>query len=136
MPLAADKTITVVNLRYDPESDEETEVRTRITPVSVHARTVATATADGLQAASLAQVRIFEHTSLCAPQTPSGAFTLASSKFVEPGQWAAQSAESAALAWTLRPGDKIEYAGQALTILAVHDNRGAKRHPHWYVEAR
>ena len=43
--------------------------------------------------------------------------------------------DAAAKAWTLRPGDRIEYKGQTLTLLAVHDNRGLRRCPHWYAEA-
>lgn len=47
MPLLADKTITVRNLRYDPETDTEAEITTRLEGCSVHAKTVANATADG-----------------------------------------------------------------------------------------
>lgn len=135
MPLAADKIIKVCNLHYDPETDEETEFTTTVTKVSVHARTIATAGADGLNAASVAQIRIFAGTSLSAPQTAHGAISLAASTFVAPSEWAALGADSAALAWTLRPGDHIEYEGQRMTILAVHDNRGNRCNPHWYVEA-
>lgn len=135
MPLIADKTIKVCNLRYDPDTDEETEVATELSGVSVHAKTVASAAADGLHAASLAQIRIFADTSLCAPLTRPGAAFPAPDKFVEPSEWASLDAVSAALTWTLRPGDHIEYAGQRMTILAVHDNRGSRRNPHWYVEA-
>lgn len=62
MPLLADKTITVRNLRYDPETDTEAEITTRLEGCSVHAKTVANATADGLAAASLAQIRILPGT--------------------------------------------------------------------------
>ena len=43
MPLLADKTITVRNLHYDPETDAEEEISTTLVGVSVHARTVANA---------------------------------------------------------------------------------------------
>lgn len=135
MPLGADKIIKVHNLYYNPETDEETEVVTSLTNVSVHAKTVATATVQGLSAASIAQFRIFPSLAWSAPQTASGTVSPASGKFVDPAQWATQSPASAALTWTLRPGDKIEFAGQLLTILAVHDNRNGRRNPHWYVEA-
>lgn len=135
MPLLADKTITVRNLRYDPETDTEAEITTRLEGCSVHAKTVANATADGLAAASLAQIRIFVGHSLAATQSASEAPAPADGKFLAPAAWAAQSAAAAADAWTLRPGDHIEYQGQRMTILAVHDNRGARRNPHWYVEA-
>lgn len=135
MPLLADKTITVRNLRYDPETDTETETATRLEGCSVHARAVASATADGLAAASIAQIRIFAGHTLAAPQSAAKAPVPAEGKFIVPAAWAAQSAAAAADTWTLRPGDHIEYQGQRMTILAVHDNRGARRNPHWYVEA-
>lgn len=135
MPLLADKTITVRNLRYDPETDTEAEITTRLEGCSVHAKTVANATADGLAAASLAQIRIFAGHTLAATQSASETPAPADGKFLAPAAWAAQSAAAAADAWTLRPGDHIEYHGQRMTILAVHDNRGARRNPHWYVEA-
>lgn len=135
MPLLADKTITVCNLRYDPETDTEAEITTRLEGCSVHAKTVANATADGLAAASLAQIRIFAGHTLAATQSASETPAPADGKFLAPAAWAAQSAAAAADAWTLRPGDHIEYHGQRMTILAVHDNRGARRNPHWYVEA-
>lgn len=135
MPLGADKIIKVHNLYYNPETDEETEEVTTLTNVSVHAKTVATATSQGLNAASIAQFRIFSDLAWSAPQSASAAVSLAAGKFVDPAQWAAQSPASASLTWTLRPGDKIEFAGQLLTILAVHDNRDGRRNPHWYVEA-
>ena len=69
MPLLADKTITVRNLRYDPETDTEAEITTRLEGCSVHAKTVANATADGLAAASIAQIRIFAGHTLAAPQS-------------------------------------------------------------------
>ena len=59
MPLLADKTITVRNLHYDPETDAEEEISTTLVGVSVHARTVANASVDGLNAASIFQIRIF-----------------------------------------------------------------------------
>ena len=126
MPLLADKTITVRNLRYDPETDTEAEITTRLEGCSVHAKTVANATADGLAAASIAQIRIFAGHTLAAPQSAAKAHVPAEGKFIVP---------AAADTWTLRPGDHIEYQGQRMTILAVHDNRGARRNPHWYVEA-
>lgn len=135
MPLLADKTITVRNLRYDPETDTETETATRLEGCSVHARTVANATADGLAAASIAQIRIFAGHTLAATQIAAKTPVPAEGKFIVPAAWAAQSAAAAADTWTLRPGDHIEYQGQRMTILAVHDNRGARRNPHWYVEA-
>lgn len=135
MPLLADKTITVRNLRYDPETDTEVEITTRLEGCSVHAKTVANATADGLAAASLAQIRIFAGHTLAATQSASEAHVPAGDKFLAPAAWAVQSAAAAADTWTLRPGDHIEYQGQRMTILAVHDNRGARRNPHWYVEA-
>lgn len=73
MPLLADKTITVRNLRYDPETDTEAEITTRLEGCSVHAKTVANATADGLAAASLAQIRIFAGHTLAATQSASEA---------------------------------------------------------------
>lgn len=135
MPLLADKTITVRNLRYDPETDTEAEITTRLEGCSVHAKTVANATADGLAAASIAQIRIFAGHTLAAPQSAAKAPVPAEGKFIVPAAWAAQSAAVASDTWTLRPGDHIEYQGQRMTILAVHDNRGARRNPHWYVEA-
>lgn len=135
MPLLADKTITVRNLRYDPETDTEAEITTRLEGCSVHAKTVANATADGLAAASIAQIRIFAGHTLAAPQSAAKAPVPAEGKFIVPAAWAAQSAVAASDTWALRPGDHIEYQGQRMTILAVHDNRGARRNPHWYVEA-
>lgn len=135
MPLLADKTITVRNLRYDPETDTEAEITTRLEGCSVHAKTVANATADGLAAASIAKIRIFAGHTLAAPQSAAKAPVPAEGKFIVPAAWAAQSAAVASDTWTLRPGDHIEYQGQRMTILAVHDNRGARRNPHWYVEA-
>lgn len=135
MPLLADKTITVVNLHYDPEADTEQEISTILVGVSVHARTVATASADGLNAASIAQIRIFAGHTRAATRSARAALVYADDKYLAPDEWAAQDAAAAASAWTLRPGDHIEYQGQRMTILAVHDNRQSRRNPHWYVEA-
>lgn len=135
MPLLADKTITVYSLRYDPEADTEQEISTTLVGVSVHARTVATASADGLNAASIAQIRIFVGHTRAATQSARGTLAYADDKYLAPDQWAAQDAAAAANAWTLRPGDHIEYQGQRMTILAVHDNHQGRRNPHWYVEA-
>lgn len=84
MPLLADKTITVRNLRYDPETDTEAEITTRLEGCSVHAKTVANATADGLAAASLAQIRIFAGHTLAATQSASEAPVPADGKFPRP----------------------------------------------------
>lgn len=136
MPLNANQTIVVRNLFSKPEDDIETEISTTLVGCSVHNRTVASATADGLASASIAQIRIFTggHT-LAATQRARAALVSADGKFVTPKEWAAQTPLSAAGSWTLRPGDKIEVDGQAMTILAVHDNRQGRRFPHWYVEA-
>lgn len=135
MPLLADKTITVRNLHYDPETDTETAVSTLLKGCSVHAKTVASATADGLAAASIAQIRIFAGHTLATPQSVTDAAVPAESKYLAPVEWSAQSAAAATDTWTLRPGDHINYEGQQMTVLAVHDNRGARRNPHWYIEA-
>ena len=135
MPLLADNTITVRNLRYDPEADTETEISTTLVGVSVHAQTVATAGADGLNAASIFQIRIFAGHTRVATQSARAALAYAEDKYLASAEWEALDATSAANAWTLRPGDHIDCCGQQLTILAVHDNRGKRRHPHWYVEA-
>lgn len=87
MPLLADKTITVRNLRYDPETDTEAEITTRLEGCSVHAKTVANATADGLAAASLAQIRIFAGHTLAATQSASEAPIPADDKFLVPAAW-------------------------------------------------
>lgn len=136
MPLCANQTLVVRNLFSDIENDEETEISTILVGCSVHQKTVANATSEGLATASIAQIRIFAggHT-LAATQSARAALVPADNKFVDPSDWAAQSAVSAADTWTLRPGDKVEVAGKAMTILAVHDNRRGGRFPHWYVEA-
>lgn len=69
MPLLADKRITVRNLRYDPDTDTETEICTVLDGVSVHAKTVAAAADDGLHACCVAQIRIFSADTLSAPQS-------------------------------------------------------------------
>lgn len=135
MPLLADKTITVYNLRYDPEEDTETEISTILVGVSVHAKTVAAASADGLSAASVSQIRIFAGHTRAATQSARGTLAYADDKYLAPNEWEAQDAAAAANAWTLRPGDHIEVDGQRMTILAVHDNRQGRQNPHWYVEA-
>lgn len=136
MPLNANQTIVVRNLFSKPEDDIEAEISTTLVGCSVHNRTVASATAKGLASASIAQIRIFAggHT-LAATQRARAALVSADGKFVDPQQWDALAAVSAADAWTLRPGDKIEVAGTPMTILAVHDNRQGRHNPHWYVEA-
>lgn len=136
MPLNANQTIVVRNLFSKPEADIETEISTTLVGCSVHNRTVASATAEGLASASIAQIRIFAggHTR-AATQRARAALVSAVDKFVDPQQWDALEAGSAADSWTLRPGDKIEVDGQAMTILTVHDNRQGRRFPHWYVEA-
>lgn len=136
MTLNANQTIVVRNLFSKPEADIETEISTTLVGCSVHNRTVASATAEGLASASIAQIRIFAggHTR-AATQRARAALVSAVDKFVDPQQWDALEAGSAADSWTLRPGDKIEVDGQAMTILTVHDNRQGRRFPHWYVEA-
>ena len=136
MPLNANQTIVVRNLFSKPEDDLEMEINTTLVGCSVHNRTVATASATGLAAASISQIRIFsDGTTLAATQRAPTALVPAVDKFVTPKEWAAQGPLSAADSWTLRPGDKIEVDGQTMTILAVHDNRQGRRFPHWYVEA-
>ena len=135
MPLLADKRITVRNLRYDPDTDTETEIYTVLDGVSVHAKTVAAAADDGLHACCVVQIRIFSADTLSAPQSTPDAPLPAGDTYLEPAAWAGADAAEAAKAWTLRPGDRIEYKGQTLTLLAVHDNRGLRRCPHWYAEA-
>lgn len=137
MPLNANQTIVVRNLFSKPEDDLEIEISTTLVGCSVHNRTVASATVEGLASASIAQIRIFSggHT-LAATQMAPTALVPAADKFVSwPQQWDALAAGSAADAWTLRPGDKIEVAGTPMTILSVHDNRQGRHNPHWYVEA-
>ena len=136
MPLNANQTIVVRNLFSKPEDDLEMEISTTLVGCSAHSRTVATASAAGLAAASISQIRIFsDGTTLAATQRAPTALVSAVDKFVDPQQWDALEAGSAADAWTLRPGDKIEVAGTPMTILSVHDNRQGRRFPHWYVEA-
>lgn len=136
MPLNANQTIVVRNLFSKPEDDLEMEISTTLVGCSVHNRTVATASAAGLAAASISQIRIFsDGTTLAATQRAPTALVPAVDKFVDPQQWDALEAGSAADAWTLRPGDKIEVAGTPMTILSVHDNRQGRHNPHWYVEA-
>ena len=135
MPLLADQRITVRNLRYDPDTDTEAELCTVLDGVSVHAKTAATAAADGLHACCVAQVRIFPADTVSAPQSTPDAALPAGDTYLAPTAWTAADSAAAAKAWTLRPGDRIEYKGQLLTILAVHDNRGFRRCPHWYLEA-
>ena len=136
MPLNANQTIVVRNLYSNAEEDIEKELCTTLVGCSAHSRTVATASATGLAAASISQIRIFsDDTTLAATQRAPTALVPAVDKFVTPKEWAAQGPLSAADSWTLRPGDKIEVDGQTMTILAVHDNRQGRRFPHWYVEA-
>lgn len=136
MPLNANQTIVVRNLYSNAEEDIEKELCTTLVGCSAHSRTVATASAAGMAAASISQIRIFsDDTTLAATQRAPTALVPAVDKFVTPKEWAAQGPLSAADSWTLRPGDKIEVDGQAMTILAVHDNRQGRRFPHWYVEA-
>ena len=84
MPLLADKTITVCNLHYDPETDAEEEISTTLVGVSVHARTVANASADGLNAASISQIRIFAGHTRAATQSTRGTLTYADDKDLAP----------------------------------------------------
>ena len=136
MALLATKTITVRNLYSNAEEDIEKELCTTLVGCSAHSRTVATASATGLAAAYISQIRIFsDGTTLAATQRAPTALVPAVDKFVDPQQWDALEAGSAADAWTLRPGDKIEVAGTPMTILSVHDNRQGRHNPHWYVEA-
>lgn len=136
MPLNANQTIVVRNLFSKPEDDLELEISTTLVGCSAHSRTVATASAAGLAAASISQIRIFsDGTTLAATQRAPTALVPAVDKFVDPQQWDALEAGAAADAWTLRPGDKIEVAGTPMTILSVHDNRQGRHNPHWYVEA-
>lgn len=136
MPLNANQTIVVRNLYSNAEEDIEKELCTTLVGCSAHSRTVATASATGLAAASISQIRIFsDGTTMAATQRAPTALVPAVDKFVDPQQWDALEAGSAADAWTLRPGDKIEVAGTPMTILSVHDNRQGRHNPHWYVEA-
>jgi len=110
--LNANKTITVVNHWYDKAADAERELVTTLHGVSWHGQTIAAAGSGGLVAASIVRVRI--PASLTAAYLPSERF--------------------AGVGWTLRPGDQLQHDGQTVTVLKVHDNRGAAL-PHIYVEA-
>ena len=135
MPLLADKTVLLSCLFCNNETDEEAEVTTLLSGVSVHTKTIASANADGLSAASVMPIRIFcRHSTSARPEAPEAGIVV-DDTFIAPAQWDTQESAPAAPAWTLRPGDHITYAGAQLTVLAVHDNRGQRRNPHWYVEA-
>lgn len=135
MPLLADKSVLLSCLFCNNETDEETEVTTLLSGVSVHAKTIAAANADGLSAASVMQIRIFcRHSTSALPEAPESGVVV-DDTFIAPAQWGFQESAPAAPAWTLRPGDHITYEGTQLTVLAVHDNRGQRCNPHWYVEA-
>lgn len=71
MPLLADKSVLLSCLFCNNETDEETEVTTLLSGVSVHAKTIAAANADGLSAASVTQIRIFcRHSTSARPEAP------------------------------------------------------------------
>lgn len=70
MPLLADKTVLLSCLFCNNETDEEAEVTTLLSGVSVHAKTIASANADGLSAASVMQIRIFADTARRPVQRP------------------------------------------------------------------
>lgn len=109
----ADRSVTVLNLVFDPDTGGDNTVKTALSGVSLFAQTIAGAADSGLVASSLYRCRI--PAALCGG-------------YVEPGAYAGTG-------WTLRRGDKLRLeTGDEITILAVHDNRRG-HNPHIYVEA-
>lgn len=135
MPLIADYTATVTNRFYDGDTDADATTATALSGVSWAGKLVASAGESGLTGASLYQMRIFAGSSTAQPQGASNAVA-AEDTYLTPAAWAASDVSARAAHWTLRPGDTVSCGGVDATILAVHDNRGNRRFPHWYVEAR
>ena len=116
MPLLADKRITVRNLRYDPDTDTETEIYTVLDGVSVHAKTVAAAADDGLHACCVVQIRIFSADTLSAPQSTPDAPLPAGDTYLEPAAWAgADAAEAAKTAEAAAPAAAEPRYGKVTT---------------------
>lgn len=128
MPLVADQTITVRNQHYDADADTDQTYDTVISGASWYNQLNARADGGGLQSAVIAKVRIFAGTALVGTDR-------AADSYLSPQDWDTQDNEGRAAHWTLRPGDLLLRGEDKVTILAVHDNRGARLNPHWYVEA-
>lgn len=133
MPLIADQTATVTCIHHDADADSDVNYVTTLTGVSWHDQLRAQPSSRGLSAACVYQMRVFAGYSTAAPA--GAGVGAAEATYLDPSAWEALSAEGKAKHWTLRPGDRITCKGVTVTILAVHDNRGSRQNPHWYVEA-
>lgn len=135
MPLIADQTAVLTHIAYNGEADTDVESTVTLSGISWYSSTQASATSDGLAAASIYRMRIFCGHSTAKLGANSDSVS-AEGSYTTPSEWSANSAEIRAATWTAAPGDKVTCNGVTATVLAVHDNRGSRRVPHIYLEAK
>lgn len=110
--LGCTETITVINLRSDPETGEDLQTEAVVAGVSWHGETRAVMTTGGLVSASVYRIRI--------PKEAAG-------EYLPPARFAGEG-------WTLRRGDTVARGGERYTVLNVHDNLSRPANPHLYLE--
>ena len=118
--LCANRSITIINRYYDGTADEDIDVSTKLSDVSVYFDRAGTASSNGVTSTDMVKIRI--------PYRKG---------YLPEDQWLDRRKNSQyCTAWTLRLGDTVIVDGVEKTILRCRDNTGQKLHPHWYVEAR
>lgn len=118
--LCVDRSITIINKYYDGIADEDKDVSTNLSNVSVYFDRAGTASSSGVTSTDLVKIRI--------PYRKG---------YLPENQWLSRRKDNQYCPyWTLRLGDTVVVNGVEKTILRCRDNTGPKLHPHWYVEAR
>lgn len=119
--LVADQTVTLHALRYNGDTDTDTEICTKLTGVSWYEAVQAAPSGNGLVSSSLYKIRVFEDQ--LTEYLP----------FVD---WHKLTDSEKQPFWTIALGDKLTHGGNTVTIIAIHDNRASRRNPHLYLEAK
>ena len=134
MPLIADQIATITNRWYDGTTDTDGSQTSTLSGVSWFSQILSQVSADGLHEASLYKMRVFAVAT--AATTPGGSSAPAFSSYLLPAEWRSLASADRPAHWTLQPGDTVMCGGTTATVLAVHDNRGCRKFPHIYVEAK
>ena len=164
--LDANRSIVVINSYYDTSADEDKEVLTLLTDVSVHFGNAAASSSGGITDADIAKIRIpfrpnylraelWDEAKKAIISANAGTLSVdgnigrmcydslgnvcVCSKNVTVCMDAYKTAHlcvSTNTQWTLRVGDTVMIDGKRKTLMCWRDNTNRRFEPHWYVEAR
>ena len=164
--LDANRSIVVINSYYDASADEDKEVLTLLSGVSVHFENAAAPSTGGIIAGDLARIRIPMHPKylradlweearkatvvanngtvavdgnigrMCYDSLGNVCVCSKNYTVCMDAYKTAHLRVSTNTQWTLRVGDTVMIDGKRKTILRWRDNTNRRFEPHWYVEAQ